>query len=122
MKSKRPITKRCLSGIAGKLIDICKPGGRKCNSSRGPSSKKEFEVGRDEVMKLTNLPTWQAETLAGQIKPAKEEALFGFLVPALLKVRNAQGRLEQRIALLRHVEALRLYAAAHDGKLPVTLS
>ncbi len=83
---------------------------------------RAFEVGRDEVMKLTNLPTWQAETLAGQIKPAKKEALFGFLVPALLKVRNAQGRLEQRIALLRHVEALRLYAAEHDGKLPVTLS
>jgi hypothetical protein len=30
--------------------------------------------------------------------------------------------LEQRIALLRHVEALRLYAAEHDGKLPEKLS
>jgi hypothetical protein len=30
--------------------------------------------------------------------------------------------LEQRIALLRHVEALRLYAAAHDGKLPEKLA
>jgi hypothetical protein len=30
--------------------------------------------------------------------------------------------LEQRIALLRHVEALRLYAAEHDGKLPDKLS
>jgi hypothetical protein len=37
-------------------------------------------------------------------------------------VRRAQGRLEQRIALLRHVEALRLYAAEHDGKLPEKLS
>ena len=30
--------------------------------------------------------------------------------------------MEQRIALLRHVEALRLHAAEHDGKLPVSLS
>ncbi len=30
--------------------------------------------------------------------------------------------LEQRIALLRHVEALRLYAADHDGRLPTTLA
>jgi hypothetical protein len=37
-------------------------------------------------------------------------------------VRRAQGRLEQRIALLRHVEALRLYAAAHAGTLPEKLA
>ena len=35
---------------------------------------------------------------------------------------RAHARLEQRIALLRCVEALRLYAAAHDGKLPVLLA
>ncbi len=33
----------------------------------------------------------------------------------------AQGRVDQRIALLRHVEALRLYAAEHDGTLPAKL-
>ena len=37
-------------------------------------------------------------------------------------VRRAQARLDQRIALLRHVEALRLYAAEHDGTLPANLS
>jgi hypothetical protein len=30
--------------------------------------------------------------------------------------------LERQIALLRHVEALRLYAAGHGGKLPARLS
>jgi hypothetical protein len=30
--------------------------------------------------------------------------------------------LERQIALLRHVEALRHYAAGHDGKLPARLS
>jgi hypothetical protein len=62
-----------------------------------------------------------------KIMPTKEQlstdtSLFSFLNPALSKVRLAQGRLEQRIALLRHVEALRLYAAAHDGKLPEKLT
>jgi hypothetical protein len=84
--------------------------------------KREFEVQRDEVMKLMNLPAWQCEELADQIKPAKEKSLFYGLVPALRKVRRAQARLEQRMALLRHVEALRLYAAEHDGKLPQKLS
>jgi hypothetical protein len=86
--------------------------------------KREYEVRRDEVMKLMNFPIWQAEALTAQTKPAKdkEPALFDFFVPALQKVRIAQGRLEQRIALLRHVEALRLYAAEHEGKLPEKLS
>jgi hypothetical protein len=83
--------------------------------------KREYEVRRDEGMKLVNLPTWQVEALASQAKPVQEPALFDFLVPALLKVRRAQGRLEQRVALLRHVEALRLYAAAH-GRLPAQLA
>jgi hypothetical protein len=84
---------------------------------------REFEEHRDEGMKLMNLPTWQIEALAGQIiKPDDGLALLDSFVPALLKVRRAQGRLDQRIALLRHVEALRLYAAEHDGKLPSQLS
>jgi hypothetical protein len=84
--------------------------------------KREYEVRRDEVMKLMALPTWRVEALARQMKPNKEPALFDLLVPALYKVRRAQGRLEQRIALLRHVEALRLYAADHGGKPPAALS
>jgi hypothetical protein len=83
---------------------------------------REYEVRRDEDMKLMNLSTWQVEELVHQGKPPKEPALFDEVLPALRKVRRAQGRLEQRIALLRHVEALRLYAAAHDGKLPEKLS
>jgi hypothetical protein len=53
----------------------------------------------------------------------KEPALFAdALMPAVSTVRRAQGRLEQRIALLRHVEALRLYASGHKGALPASLS
>ncbi len=90
---------------------------------------RHFEVSRDEAMKLMNLPTWQVvgelERLTKEnpkLMASPSEELFGGLVPALYKVRQAQGRLEQRIGLLRCVEALRLYAAAHDGKLPEKLS
>jgi hypothetical protein len=86
---------------------------------------REYEARRDEVMKLANLPPWQAEEL-GIGRPYKRNKdtglLADLLVPALSKVHRAQGRLEQRIALLRHVEALRLYAADHDGKLPESLA
>jgi hypothetical protein len=80
------------------------------------------EVHRDEFMKLMALPAWQAEALAKEIKKPKERALFDLFIPAVFKVRRAQGRLDQRIALLRHVEALRLYAAEHNGKLPEKLA
>jgi hypothetical protein len=83
--------------------------------------KREYEVHRDEVMKLMHLPAWQVEAMVGRDKSAKEPTLFEFFLPAVPKVRRAQARLEQRIALLRHVEALRLYAAEHDGRLPEKL-
>jgi hypothetical protein len=78
------------------------------------------EIHRDEVTKLMNLPAWQMEALVGPWKSlpfADPAALDGFL-SAFVKVRWAQTRLEQRLALLRHVEALRLYAADHGGTLP----
>ena len=44
------------------------------------------------------------------------------LVPPPGNMSRAQGRLDQQFGLLRHVEALRLYAAAHDRALPAKLS
>jgi hypothetical protein len=84
--------------------------------------KLAYEISRDEMMKLMKLPSWQIEPRMSRMKKPEDESLLGFLIPAIIKVRRAQSRLEQRIALLRHVEALRIYAAAHDGKLPAKLS
>jgi hypothetical protein len=84
--------------------------------------KRQYEVSRDEVMKLVNLPPWQIEAMTDGAKPPVDAMLFGPLGPALKKVFLAQGRLEQRVALLRCVEALRLYAAEHEGRLPEKLS
>lgn len=86
------------------------------------NEKLEFEIYRDEAMKFINLPTWEAIPRLDACYIVKDRPLFGFILPAMQKIRRAQGRLEQRIALLRHVEALRMYAAAHAGKLPEKLA
>jgi hypothetical protein len=85
--------------------------------------KREYEVRRDDLMKLLSLPSWQIKALGGlTYQRTKEPAVFAdAFVPALHRVHHLQGRLEQRIALLRHVEALRLYAAEHNA-LPAKLS
>jgi hypothetical protein len=85
----------------------------------------------DEMMKWEGLPYWEmrpglerSEKLLKQEKAAGEVSavLATLLLPAVQKVFFAQTRLERKIAALRCVEALRLYAAAHDGKLPAALS
>jgi hypothetical protein len=84
--------------------------------------KRDYEVRRDERMKLLTLAPWQIDALAGSQESERgEHGLFADLLPHVISERRAQGRLEQRIALLRHVEALRLYAADHEGRLPATL-
>lgn len=44
------------------------------------------------------------------------------LLPALQAARTAQVRLERDLAALRVIEALRMYAAGHDGRLPASLA
>jgi hypothetical protein len=74
-------------------------------------------------MKLLALAPWQIDAFAGSHEPKRGgDVLFADLLPHVISDRRAQGRLEQRIALLRHVEALRLVAADHDGRLPETLA
>jgi hypothetical protein len=85
--------------------------------------KRELEVRFDDAMKTINLPVWQAETVGNRHKLTNEPALFAdSFVPVVDKVIRVRGRLDQRIALLRHVEALRLYAAEHNRTLPAKLS
>jgi hypothetical protein len=85
--------------------------------------KRELDVRFDDDMKTISLPFWQVELLAVQNKEKKPPALFAdLLIPITLNTRKAQARVDQRIALLRHVEALRLHAAEHGGSLPARLS
>jgi hypothetical protein len=85
--------------------------------------KRDYEVQRDERVKLLALPLWQIDSLAcREGHNQRRDALFADLLPDIIKLRRTQGRLEQQIALLRHVEAVRLYAAEHEGRLPARLS
>jgi hypothetical protein len=84
--------------------------------------KRDYEILRDERLKLRALPLWQIDSLAGGEELDGGDSLFADLLPHIIKLRRTQGRLEQQIALLRQVEALRLHAAEHDGKLPANLS
>ena len=85
--------------------------------------KRECEVRLDDMTKILSFPAWQVESLVESAKPFKKPALFAdALLSAEHAVRRIQGRLEQRIALLIQVEALRMYAAEHDGAFPPGLA
>jgi hypothetical protein len=90
--------------------------------------KHEMELRRDARMKWMALPYWQmeagylADPLASGRAATTREKFLNALGSDYLKVRKAQARIERGIARLRHVEALRLYAAEHEGKLPAHLS
>jgi hypothetical protein len=85
---------------------------------------------RDDIWKWGGVPWPQAraglekaerELIALPRKRASAGLLTPFL-PAIARVYESSVRLERRIAALRTVEAIRLYAAAHDGKLPAKLA
>ncbi len=86
----------------------------------------QVRVLQDEMFKWMNLPYPQRQ--AGldaeeeRLRKAKDEwVLAPALLPAIMKVTQAQARLDQRVAYLRVIEALRLHAHEHDGKLPGSL-
>jgi hypothetical protein len=87
----------------------------------------------DDQAKCFSLPYPQATKELGAVREranqlAKDNAgdvfikLFLLALPATEKVYEAHARLERRLAGLRAVEAVRLYAAAHGGTPPKTLA
>jgi hypothetical protein len=85
--------------------------------------KRAYEIQRDERIKLLALPLWQIDSFASRKETASGSGhLFTDQLPDIIKLRRTQGQLEQQIALIRHIEAFRLYAAEHDGKLPAQLA
>lgn len=84
---------------------------------------------RDEVFKTSYLPFAQGRHLLAEADkrlkalPETEVTLLSRLfLPAIQKVRSAEVRIDRRLALLRAIEALRMHAAANDGKLPDKLA
>jgi hypothetical protein len=93
----------------------------------------------DEMLKWQNLPYHEAvpgyAELDRELKNLKMQhigigaardvptglPLASMLMPAFLRARIAQERVDRKVALLRTIEAIRLHAAANGGKLPAKL-
>ncbi len=90
----------------------------------------QYNQTRDDTLKWLNAPTWQAlpklEEIARKAskegKPGEGNPIIGLLMPAMSKVFQAHVRSEYLFSRLRCAEALRFYAAMHDGKAPEKLT
>ena len=85
---------------------------------------------RDETFKWLALPYPEARAGMAQAESNLKESvadgreiipIAGMLLPAVGRCKDAETRMSQQIAALEVLEALRLYAADHDGKLPESL-
>jgi hypothetical protein len=89
---------------------------------------RHLEAYRDDLLTTLTLPLWQTERLARAIdddlKKRKADGtlvLAPELVPAVIKVRQRSAALDQRVAYLRVIEAIRLYANENGGRLAASL-
>lgn len=82
---------------------------------------------RDQVFKASYVPFRDSQAIdqaaEDLISEAKEGplALYADLFPRVPSMQRASVRVERRVAALRVVEALRLHASRHDGRLPSSL-
>ena len=91
---------------------------------------EHYNVWKDELFKWQHVPYWQSwrgiqatlDALAQRKSKDDSATLAAGMLPALGKISLAMARCDRRIAALRCIEAIRLYAAKHDGRLPVSLS
>jgi hypothetical protein len=92
---------------------------------------QQYDVMFDEFLKWQSLPFWESYPAMVKLEEQQKKrqndkegptvALTRQLDPSTTKAVAAQVRIDRRIAALRCVEAVRLYAAAHDCKLPSSL-
>jgi hypothetical protein len=90
----------------------------------------QYDVFYDDLRKWASMPYFEASPhlrrVSERLRTARSELQAGTTVaslalPAIDKVLASFVRVERKVAALRCVEALRLYAAAHGGKLPAKL-
>jgi hypothetical protein len=89
----------------------------------------QYEIWSDETNKLSNLPYWEARPRwralqresAAKIKEHGTAAILEAFFRPTDAIFTARVRTEQRIAILRCVEAIRLHAATHENRLPESL-
>lgn len=85
-----------------------------------------YDILLDEFYRLMTLPHADAMKLAAEaeakLQADADAVLAKQLLPTITKVKSAMTRTQQRVAYLRVVEAVRLYAHDNGGKLPEKLA
>ena len=86
--------------------------------------ERELRARFDDIAKIMDFPLWEFQVLNEKLNSGKKEPalLADTFLPSQVAARFAVARLEQRFALLRNVEALRMYAAEHKGAFPGQLA
>lgn len=85
----------------------------------------QYDRAWEKVFEALTVPTWQAMPLmeaASQELRSSDNIFLTLLGPAVDKTWVASVRSERQITGLRGAEALRLYAAKHEGKPPAKWS
>jgi hypothetical protein len=90
----------------------------------------QYDDLRDAILAAFSLPPWQAHPMLDQIekriRTMRADGVINpfimLMLPAIVKVHEADTRLQRTVASLRVAESLRWYAGAHDGKVPDTLA
>jgi hypothetical protein len=121
------MTKELYPAARQHLLDLGRPAGE---VEALPKSQvvlmhyvNEHDRVRDEVIEAVALPPWQAvprmEKLTKPFRGGKPgNPILVLLMPAIDKTYHARVRSARDLARLRAAEALRSYAAAHEGKPP----
>ncbi len=91
-------------------------------------SLQQYRQLLDDLLKWHAFPYWQAAAGMWQAQKRlhdarinKEGYPFIQFLPATTKIFSARAVLERRLAALQCIEAVRLFAAGHDGRLPAAL-
>ena len=92
-------------------------------------SYRLYERARDEILKWAGLPYWQAA--AGMDESERHPGVaweqlkagipFGVIIPAIHSAFLVPARVERRLNVVQYIEAIRLFAANHNGALPPSL-
>jgi hypothetical protein len=82
----------------------------------------QYDVWYDETLKLTSLPYWQAQEglrrVERRIADERDSNTLIATIPPVHRAYFTGVKLDRQIAALQTVEALRNYAADHNGALP----
>jgi len=92
---------------------------------------REYQILRDDIFKRSAFPYWQTKGLMDHYWLQRQTVatkvtnpiltMFTSLMPAIQSALQANARIERQFDALQCVEAIRMYAAQHDGALPESL-